>query len=95
MPRSAKPASAQALLAVIMKSYRKGVSLKAAPTFSRRRLFILFLTTAFPIFLLTEMPSLLKGSPFGAAYIKRNLEENFRPVSITFLKSLFFLRESK
>ncbi len=60
-------ASAEAFLATMIKSYRRGFSFSSILIASRRRRLILFLTTALPIFLLTASPSLLKVSPLVLA----------------------------
>lgn len=91
--KSEKSAPAESFLATITKSYRKGLSFRCLRINSRKRRFILFLITAFPIFLLTERPSLLRFNPLDFAYITRYLEENLHPCSKTFLKSPFLLRE--
>jgi hypothetical protein len=51
--------------------------------------------TAQPVFLLTEMPSLLKPKPFSAAYITNNELAALFPQEKTRLKSPLFLREIK
>lgn len=89
---SENSATADAFLATITKSYPGGCSFSRILITSRKRRFILFLTTALPIFLLTARPSLQKESPFGCTYKTRYFEENLRPLSKTLLKSPFLLR---
>ena len=93
--KSENATSAEALLATTTKSYRKVLSASWFLNISRSRRFILFRTTAFPIFLLTERPSLQKSNPLGNAYIIKNFEGNFDPSSNTRLKSPRFVREQK
>ena len=93
--KSENSASAEALLATTTMSYRKCLSVSCFLNISRRRRLILFLTTAFPTFLLTARPSLQQGSSFGNAYIISNFEGNFDPSSKTFLKSPRFVIEQK
>ncbi len=65
--KSENSASAEAFLATMTKSYRRGCSFNSIFIASRKRRLILFLTTALPIFLLTASPSLLKASPLAIA----------------------------